>query len=151
MKVKNFQELKTLQNQALNPTEWITITQEMIDDFAKATLDFQWIHVDTERAKKESPFGCTIAHGLLSASLIPKFIEKSITLESFKMGFNYGMDRLRFPHPVLVNARLRAHVKIDKIEDYRDNGLKVIWDMNIEIENTEKPACVGKIISVIFE
>ena len=89
-------------------SDWITITQDMINKFAEATLDFQWIHIDSERAKKESPFGgTTIAHGFMSVSMLSKFLEETVKIESVKMGVNYGLDKVRFPHPVPSNSKLR--------------------------------------------
>ncbi len=133
-------------------SDWITITQDMINKFAEATLDFQWIHIDAERAKKESPFGgTTIAHGFMSVSMLSKFLEETVKIESVKMGVNYGLDKVRFPHPVPSNSKLRLHVKIDKVADQGPTGVKVFWDCTLEIEGAPKPACVATFISLAFE
>jgi acyl dehydratase len=133
-------------------SEWIVITQEMINKFAEATLDFQWIHLDEERAKKESPFGgTTIAHGFLSVSMLSKFLEDTVKIESVKMGVNYGLDKVRFPSPVPSNAKLRLHVKIAQVEDQGPTGVKVFWDCTLEIEGGKKPACIATFISLAFE
>ncbi|MGB0839821.1 MAG: MaoC family dehydratase [Chitinophagales bacterium] len=152
MKVyKNLAELKADEGAILAPTDWIQVTQEMIDTFAKATLDFQWIHIDPERSKKESPFGTTIAHGFLSLSLMPEFMAKSMTVESAKMGVNYGLNKVRFPHHVPVGSKLRLQTKIAKVEPQGPNGVKIFWQSSIEIEGVKKPACVAELISLIFE
>ena len=133
-------------------SDWITITQDMINKFAEATLDFQWIHIDAERAKKESPFGgTTIAHGFMSVSMLSKFLEETVKIESVKMGVNYGLDKVRFPHPVPSNSKLRLHVKIDKVSDQGPTGVKVFWNCTLEIEGVDKPACVATFISLAFE
>ena len=151
MEVKDFSTFKTMVGHTFEPTDWITVTQEMINDFAKATLDFQWIHIDVERAKKESPFGGPIAHGFLSVSLLPEFLAKVVSIKSAKMGVNYGMNKLRFPHPVPAGSRLRAHATLANVEAYGDNGIKTTWDTVLEIEGVEKPACVAQMVSLAFE
>lgn len=149
---KNLSEFRKAEGQSFGPTDWITISQEMINDFAKATLDFQWIHVDTERAKLESPFGgTTIAHGFMSVAMASKFLEDTIRIESLTMGVNYGLDKVRFPHPVPVNAKLRMYTTIAKIEDFQETGIKVFADCKIEIEGIEKPACIARFISLMME
>lgn len=131
---------------------WITITQDMINKFAEATLDFQWIHLDEERAKKESPFGgTTIAHGFMSVSMLSKFLEDVLKIESAKMGVNYGLDKVRFPHPVPSNSKLRLHTTIDSIADQGPTGVKIFWNCTLEIEGVAKPACVATFITLMFE
>lgn len=143
---------RTVVGQTFGPSDWIQITQEMIDAFAKATLDFQWIHTDPERAKKESPFGgTTIAHGFMSVSMASKLLEDTLKVDSLKMGVNYGLDKVRFPHPVPVNSRVRMYTTVEKIEDFQERGIKVFFDCKIEIEGVEKPACIAKFISLMFE
>ncbi|MEL6866921.1 MAG: MaoC family dehydratase [Bacteroidota bacterium] len=148
---KNFEEFRQMDGQELPVGDWITISQEMIQHFADATLDYQWIHVDEERSKKESPFGTTIAHGFMSASMLSHMIESLVHIETARMGVNYGMNRLRFPHPVLAGSRLRLHCKIGGITDYQNRGIKVIWNCEVEIEGIEKPACVADFISLVFD
>jgi len=149
--VKDIAALKSMVGDELAPSKWITITQEMINDFAKATLDFQWIHVDVERAKKESPFKAPIAHGFMSVSLLSKMIEDIVFVKSAKMGVNYGLNKVRFPHPVPVGSKLRLVGTIQSVEPYGDNGAKIIWNCIVEIDGVEKPACVGEFISLLFE
>ncbi len=151
MEFKNIEAFKKHKGKDLPDSEWIAVTQEMIDDFAKATLDFQWIHVDVERAKKYSPFGGPIAHGFMSISLVPKLIAEVATIKSVKMGVNYGLNKLRFPHPVPAGSRLRLKAKVADVEDYGDNGIKTTWGCVLEIEGIEKPACVAEFISLAFE
>lgn len=134
-------------------SEWLTITQEMIDAFATATLDRQWIHVDPARAQAESPFGATVAHGFFTLSLIP-YLSGSVdpTVERYpgrKLAVNYGLNRVRFPHPVLVNSRVRAHTVLQSVEEVT-GGLQIINQVTIEIEGQSKPACVAETISRIY-
>lgn len=151
VKLNNFSELPKWIDKDLPPTPWLTVNQEMINDFAKATGDHQWIHVDTVRAAKESPFGKTIAHGLMSVSMIPNFLAESMEMSSIKMGFNYGMESIRFTHPVPVDSQLRAHVKLLTVEPYHNGGIKAKYAVKVEIKGVEKPACVAQILVVAWE
>ncbi|MDY8136340.1 MaoC family dehydratase [Aquimarina sp. 2201CG5-10] len=148
---KNFEEFKTFEGKSLPTGDWIVVTQKMINAFAEATQDFQWIHVDVEKAKIHSPFKKPIAHGFMSVSLLSKMLMDLMDIESFAMGVNYGLNTVRFPHPVPVDSRLRLHSSITRIEEYAENGLKITWDCTIEIENVEKPACVAEFVSLMFE
>ncbi len=148
---KDFEAFRKLEGTDLPVGNWITVTQKMINSFAEATLDFQWIHVDIEKAKKHSPFKAPIAHGFMSVSLLSKMLEDIATVESAQMGVNYGLNKVRFPHPVIVNSKLRLRGKIASIEDYGPNGLKITWDCLVEIEGSEKPACVAEFVSLMFE
>ena len=151
MNLKNLAELKTYEGKTLPPTEWITVTQGMVNAFAEATLDFQWIHIDVERARKHSPFKAPVAHGFMSVSLASRFLEMAVNIESLKMGVNYGLNKIRFPHHVPVDSRLRMHPRVTKVEDYHPNGAKTTWDIVIEIEGIEKPACIAQFITLMFE
>jgi acyl dehydratase len=126
---------------AISP--WIAITQERIDTFAKAINDFQWIHVDPERAKK-SPFGGTIAHGFLTLSLLSHLIESTFDYSDRKMGVNYGLNRVRFTSPVPSGARVRARFTLAKYEKIEGNGVQVTWTTVVEIEGKDKPALVAE-------
>ncbi len=148
---KNFEEFKTYEGKSLPIGEWLTVTQEMINAFAEATQDFQWVHVDLERIKKESPFKKPIAHGFLSISLLSKMLMDLVHIESFAMGVNYGLNKVRFPNPVLVGSKLRLHSSIQMIESYAEKGLKITWDCSVEIEGVDKPACVAEFVSLMFE
>ncbi|MFB0937834.1 MAG: MaoC family dehydratase [Urechidicola sp.] len=130
---------------------WYTITQQMIDDFANATLDKQWIHVDQERAKKESPFKSTVAHGFMSVAMISRMLEEAFAIKSIKMGLNYGLNKVRFPNPVPVNSELRMLSSVKEIEALGDNGIKVTFNCTIEIKGQEKPACVAEFLAALFE
>ena len=143
----NISALKHAQEKFLGTTDWLIITQKMIDDFAGATLDFQWIHIDPARAK-QTPFGNTIAHGFLTLSLAPHFLESLFKVTSVKMGINYGLNKVRFINIVPVNARLRMSAAIKSAEDFPPTGVKITIDAVIEIEGQKKPACVLEWIMV---
>ena len=148
---ENFESFKTFVGKQLPIGNWYIITQEMINDFANATLDKQWIHVDEKRAEKESPFKSTVAHGFMSVSMISKLLEESFLIKSVKMGLNYGLNKVRFPNPVPVNSQLRMTSVVKEIEDIANNGIKVTFLCSIEIKGQEKPACVAEFIAALFE
>jgi len=147
---KDLAEFKSMMGKELPSTEWITVTQKMINDFAEATLDKQWVHVDVERAAQESPFKSTIAHGFMSLSLLSKMLEDIIVIDSVKMGLNYGLNYVRFPHPVPVNSRLQMQASIKNIED-QQQGVKITFSCKVVIEGYEKPACVAEFLAIMFE
>jgi acyl dehydratase len=121
---------------------WLEITQERIDTFAKAIDDFQWIHVDRERAKA-SPFGGTIAHGFLTLSILSHLAERTFSFSDRKMGINYGLNRVRFTSPVKSGSRVRARFTLaayDKLE----GGVQVTWSTTVEIEGADKPALIAE-------
>ena len=126
-------------------TDWLEIGQDRIDKFAEATGDYQWIHVDPERARAEGPYGGTIAHGFLTLSLLGKFYEDYLmpALPFCDMGLNYGLNRVRFTQPVRVNSRVRARFVLAKVDDV-PGGLQLTFGVIIEIEGAEKPACVAE-------
>ncbi len=124
-------------------SDWLTITQERVNQFAVATDDSQWIHVDPERAKRESPFGGAIAHGFLTLSLLPKFIEQVIDLPPGSMSINYGLNKVRFPAPMLVGGRLRGRFSLLSLERI-ENGIQTVWQVTMDIEGSDKPACVAE-------
>ncbi len=148
--LETFDAFRELEGQQLPVGDWMNVSQEMINDFAKATGDFQWIHVDVEKATKYSPFKKPVAHGFMSVSLISKMLEDLIEVKSAKMGVNYGLNKVRFPSPVLVNSRLRLVVSVSNIENYGDTGLKITWNCQVEIEGSEKPACAAEFLSLMF-
>jgi acyl dehydratase len=128
------------------PSGWLEITQERIDEFADATGDHQWIHVDPERAA-QGPFGTTIAHGFLTLSLLIKFIEEvRPSSGEFRMGINYGVNRVRFPAPVPVGSKLRAHFEVLEVSDV-EGGIQVVTKGTVEREGGEKPVCVAELVS----
>ena len=149
--LKNFNEFRELEGKSLPDGDWMTVTQEMINDFAKATGDFQWIHVDVEKAAKDSPFKKPVAHGFMSLAMLSKMLGELIQVKSARMGVNYGLNKVRFPSPVLVNSRLKLVGVMSNIQDYGDTGLKITWNCIVEIEGSEKPACAAEFISLMFE
>lgn len=149
--LENFESFRELEGKSLPEGDWITVTQEMIDDFAKATGDFQWIHVDVEKSAKHSPFKKPVAHGFMSLAMLSKMLGELIQVKSARMGVNYGLNKVRFPNPVLVDSRLKLVGSISSIEDYGDTGLKITWKCTVEIEGSEKPACAAEFISLMFE
>ncbi|WP_411031614.1 MaoC family dehydratase [Spongiimicrobium sp. 3-5] len=148
---KDLNEFRRYEGKALPKGEWISITQEMINAFADATLDYQWIHVDVEKAKQFSPFKTPVAHGFMSVSLLSKMLGDIVEVKSVQMGVNYGLNKVRFPHPVVVNSKLRLAGRIAALENYSDNGLKITWDCTVQVEGSDKPACVAEFVSLMFE
>ena len=131
-------------------SDWHTIDQETIDAFAEATGDRQWIHTDPERAARESPYGTTIAHGLLSLGLLPTMIVEAFTIDSASMTINYGFDRVRFVSPVPVGADLRATFALAGVERTA-TGARLTWEVTLEIEGVPKPALVARWIALVIE
>jgi acyl dehydratase len=132
--------------QEAGPTEWFTIDQARINGFADDTEDHQWIHVDPERAAA-GPFGATVAHGYLTLSLISHFMSQLRRIDGARMGVNYGLNRVRFPTPVRVGARIRARATLISLDKVGDNAVQVINRVAIEVEGSEKPACVAEVVS----
>jgi len=149
--IKDIAELRSSSHEMEITSDWFEVTQDLVNQFAECTKDYQWIHTDPERAKKESPFGGPIAHGFYSLSLIPMFMEKSLKIESAKMGVNYGLNKVRFPHHVPVGSKLRCLTTIKNIEDQASGGVKLTWLCTVEIEGVTKPACVAEMLSLLFE
>ena len=137
-------ELVAAQGSQLGPTEWLEVTQDRVNTFADATDDHQWIHVNPERAAN-GPFGGTIAHGLLTLSLIPHFSHQLYPVENITMAINYGYNKVRFITPVKVGARIRARGEITKV-DQLDNAVQALTTITVEIEGSEKPAAVAESI-----
>jgi acyl dehydratase len=142
--------LKELVGQHLGYSDWMEITQERVDQFAEATGDFQWIHVDVERAKKESPFGGPIAHGYLTLSLGPVLMPQVVVTTGFSMGVNYGANKLRFPSPVPVGAKVRLGVTLLAVEDI-PGGSQQTYSFSFECDGAEKPSCVAEVIFRSYE
>lgn len=143
--IHSLAELKSLVGQEVAVSDWIKISQERINTFADATGDHQWLHVDVERAKRESPFGGPIAHGFLTLSLLPMLLENTISMTDVKMAVNYGLNKVRFPAPVPVDSKLRARLKLLEVEDIT-GGAQIIWEVVMEREGSEKPVCVAESI-----
>jgi acyl dehydratase len=136
-------ELESRVGEEVAVSPWIGITQERIDTFAKAIEDFQWIHVDTERARN-SPFGGTIAHGFLTLSLLSHLSEMTFSFADRKMGVNYGLNRVRFTSPVPSGSRVRARFTLQKYERIEGGGVQVTWNTVVEREGADKPALVAE-------
>jgi len=134
----------------LGPSEWLTVTQQMIDTFAEATGDHQWIHVDVERAEREMPDGKTIAHGYLTLSLLPRLAPTLMKIEKRRRGLNYGSNRIRFITPVQAGGRIRLRQKLLKAEETEGNGVRIFSEMTMEVEGHERPAMVAETISVVY-
>ncbi|NUP01181.1 MAG: MaoC family dehydratase [Nonomuraea sp.] len=142
----NVQELKAAVGETFGPTEWRTVTQEQVNLFADATDDHQWIHVDVARAK-EGPFGGTIAHGHLTLSLLPMFMTEMFDVENIAMGINYGLNKVRFPRPVPVGARVRA---VGELTDVKGTpaGYLANLKVTIEVEGERRPVCIAESLSL---
>ena len=141
-------DLLKLVGRELGPSEWMTVDQAMIDKFADATGDHQWIHVDVERATRE--IGGPIAHGYLTLSLIPFLSAGMMPVKGVTRGINYGSNKVRFITPVQAGARIRVHQRITGAEEVSGNGVRVTSEMTVEIEGQAKPALVGEIIGIRY-
>jgi acyl dehydratase len=149
--IQGVEELRTLVGQELATSDWIEVKQEMIDAFAEVTGDHQWIHVDPERAKRESPFGATIAHGFLTLSMITLLHNQAVRVEGEKrMGINYGLNRVRFVNPVRAGSRIRSRSAVKAVEDFA-GGMQVTWLITVELENSEKPALAAEWITRLYQ
>jgi acyl dehydratase len=139
------EEFGALLGQTVATSDWITVTQERIDEFARATGDHQWIHVDPVKAAA-GPFGSTIAHGFLTLSLLPVMAESAIEFADVRMGVNYGLNKVRFPAPVPVGSRLRGHFKLTAFEPI-EGGAQITMEVTMEREGSTKPVCVAESLS----
>jgi len=139
----NLAELAACVGQDVAATEWVTITQQQVNQFAEATGDHQWIHVDVERAK-QGPFGAPIAHGFLTLSLLSQFFDKTIQINAKSMGVNYGLNKVRFMAPVPVGSRLRGHLHLHSATPIEGNGLQLQWNVTVEREGSDKPVCAAE-------
>jgi acyl dehydratase len=142
----NLAELKAAKGEHLGHTEWRTVTQDQVNLFADATDDHQWIHVDEEKAKS-GPFGGTIAHGYLSLALLPSFMQQLLRVEGLKMGINYGLNKVRFPRPIPVGARIRAAAEIVDVKG-TPSGTLSNMKITVEVEGQDRPACVAETLSL---
>ena len=136
-------DLVACQGQDVATSDWVQMTQERVGRFADATSDHQWIHVDPDRARS-GPFGTTIAHGFLTLSLIPHFLETALRVEGLRMVVNYGLNKVRFTAPVPVGSRIRAHLHLMAVQTLEPEGLQLSWRITMELEGASKPACVAE-------
>lgn len=134
--------------------EWLTVSQEMINSFADTTHDRQWIHVDAERAARESPFGATVAHGFFTLALIPHLTgmvePDKPRYPGVALTVNYGLNRVRFPHPLTAGSRIRARTQLQRVEEVKGNGLQLAHNVTVEIEGVSKPTCVAEMVSRLY-
>ena len=144
--LQNLSELPPLVGQEVAVSGWITVTQEQVNQFAQATGDHQWIHVDVEKARA-GPFGAPIAHGFLTLSLIPTFFENALEIRGTRMGVNYGLNKVRFTAPVPVGSRLRARMKLLSCDAIENDGFQMAWQVTIEREGADKPVCIAESLS----
>jgi acyl dehydratase len=142
--VKNTEELERLVGTELGVSDWLDVTQALVDGFAEVTGDRQWIHIDPERARRESLFGGTIAHGYLTLSLIPILVGGMLRFEGARARINYGLDRVRFPSPVRVGARIRGRFAVLGVERVGADAARLRARVTIEIEGETKPACIAE-------
>jgi acyl dehydratase len=150
LELASLRDLKDRVGEEVVVSDWLEMTQERINGFAEATGDHQWIHVDPERARRESPFGVPIAHGFLTLSLLSKFLGESVRFSQSKMGVNYGINRLRFTAPVPVGARIRARLTVKRIEELQ-SGVQVTWAVVLEREGSDKPCLVAEWLTRRYE
>lgn len=146
----NLDQLQSRVGQEVGVTEWITITQDRVDLFAEAIDDRQWIHVDTERAQRESPYGTTVAHGFLTLSLLSFFLGEAVRISTIRMGINYGLNRVRFPTAVPVGSKVRARFTLLSFEKL-PGGAQITWNVIVERYGDDKPCCVAEWITRRFE
>jgi acyl dehydratase len=149
--MKHFETLQSLQDQVgqtLGVSDWLNVEQARIDQFAQATGDHQWIHVDPQRAAA-GPFGATVAHGFLTLSLMAVMFDTAFAIDDVRMGVNYGLNRVRFPAPVRAGSRLRGHFKLLRYEPL-DGGAQITVEVTMELEGSDKPACVAESVTRRF-
>jgi len=144
--IASLAELKALVGQELAVSEWVHISQEQVNRFAEATGDRQWIHIDPERCSSESPYGCAIAHGFLTLSLLPMFMDSAIAMTDVKLAVNYGLNKVRFPDVVPVGSALRARIELLSVDDVV-GGAQINWKVTVERAGSNKPVCVAELIS----
>ena len=149
MPIESLRQLRELVGREVGVSDWIEVTQERINRFAETAEDRQWIHVDAERARKESPYGTTIAHGFLTLSLLTP-MAAAVRVPGIRMGVNYGADRVRFPAPVPAGSKIRARFTLRSLEDI-PGGVKATWKATVERQGGDKPCCVADWIVLYYE
>lgn len=143
LELRNARELQSYVGKEVFVTDWHTVTQERINKFASAITDFNWIHVDLERAQRESPFKNTIAHGFLTMSLLTLLLESGLEMRERAFGLNYGMNRVRFTAPVPAGGRIRGRFVLNNWEDFAE-GVQMTWGVTVELEGASKPCLVAE-------
>jgi len=149
LSLNSIDELKNYIGKTTGTSPWIDVTQKRINEFAQATEDFQWIHIDEDKAK-EGPFGSTIAHGFLTLSLAPWMGYNTYKVKNIAHSVNYGLDRVRFLSPVKAGSKVRGSYKLLEVQEFKGNGYRVKNELTIEIQNNERPACVAETIGVLY-
>jgi acyl dehydratase len=144
-----FGDLPSLKGELLGTSDWVVVTQDMIDSFGRTTGDEQWIHMDVERAK-EGPFGTTIAHGYLTLSLVPMLHKQALSVDGGAMGVNYGLNKCRFPAPVPAGARVQAEFRLLDVEEIGAGGYQIVTEATIRVEGADKPSCVAETVSRLY-
>ncbi|HEX3654316.1 MAG TPA: MaoC family dehydratase [Pirellulales bacterium] len=147
--IQGLDELRTLVGQRLGTSDWLEITQARVDAFADGTDDHQWIHCDPERAKRESPYGGTVAHGFLTLSLCNVLSQQVFRIEQVRMVLNYGLNRVRFPGPVRVGSRIRMASDLLEVKETR-SGVQMVCKQTFEVEGEAKPACIAETVVRLF-
>ena len=150
VEVQGVKGMQALIGQEIGPSDWRSVTQEDINSFAELSGDHQWIHVDVERARSESPFGTTIAHGNLTLSLVDGFRGELISSTGFALGVNYGWNKIRFPAPVPVDSRVRAKAEVVSVDEIGEGWWQVVTRFTIEVEGSEKPCFVGDSVTRVM-
>jgi acyl dehydratase len=148
--VKNVAELANYTGKEVGVSDWLEVSQERIDQFAEASEDRQWIHIDRERAARESPFKTTIAHGFLTLSLLSALARHTISVAGVRMGINYGLNRVRFVSPVPAGARVRGRFTLATLEPVK-GGVQLTWNVTVEREGSDKPCCVAEWLVRYYE
>ncbi len=142
--ITSLEELRSLTGQEVAVGDWFEVTQDRINLFAEATGDHQWIHIDVERSKKESPYGTTIAHGFLTMSLLSYMMSQAVQIKMpVKMGINYGLNKVRFPSAVTAGSKVRARAALQSVEEI-PGGRQLVWNITVEREGSDKPCCVAE-------
>jgi acyl dehydratase len=148
--VNGIEEMKGLLGRQIGPSDWREVTQEDVNAFADVSGDHQWIHVDVERAKAESPFGTPVAHGNLTLSMIDGFRPQLLEADGFKLAVNYGWNKIRFPAPVPVGSRIRVTMEVLSVDDVGGGWHQIVQRWTVEVEGNEKPACVAESVGRVL-
>lgn len=148
--IPDIASLKDHVGESLGTTDWVEVSQRQIDEFARATGDHQWIHVDVERARRESPFGGTIAHGYLTISLAPALLPELLVVENCARTVNYGIDKMRLPAPVPAGAKVRLSAEIKHVRDVRGGAARMTIACTFHVEGVRKPCCTANLIYVYY-
>ena len=149
-KIQSIAKLREHVGREIAVSEWLEVKQERIDDFARTTGDSQWIHIDPERARRESPFGTTVAHGFLTLSLLPELARRAVSVDGVRIGVNYGLNRVRFVAPVPAGAFVRGRFALTRAEEI-EGGVQAEWSVTVEREGGSKPCCVAEWLVRYYE